>query len=190
MIFSNIILLIFSTKYDISEDSWKFLKKSFEGKIYLDNFCAYIEEVKKNKFEILVFIIHMLCRLCYYLFSVITIRDYTPSHVIILLITGEMQFVFNAEDKTSQTIIYALIMFFVLIMILIFIEIIELNFCGLSENIRKNIDERARTAENMEIFDDNKTNNLDINRDSNQVDGIELNRNKTDNSLNSYILDN
>ena len=189
MIISNIILLLFSTNYDISEGSWKLLKKtSFEDKIYLDNFWAYIEEIKANKFEILVFIIHMLCRLCYYLFSVITIRDYTPSHVIILLIIGEMQFVFNDGDDIGQIIIDAAIMFFVLIMILIFIEIIELNFCGLSENIRKNIDERARKAENMELYD-NRTNDLDISCDSNKEDGIELKKTKTENSLNSYNSD-
>ena len=45
MIFSNIILLIFSTKYDISEDSWNLLKKnSFEGKIYLDNFVLILKK--------------------------------------------------------------------------------------------------------------------------------------------------
>lgn len=99
-----------------------------------------------------------------------------------------MQFVFNDGDDIGQIIIDAAIMFFVLIMILIFIEIIELNFCGLSENIRKNIDERARKAENMELYD-NRTNDLDISCDSNKEDGIELKKTKTENSLNSYNSD-
>ena len=39
-------------------------------------------------------------------------------------------------------------------MILVFIELIELNFCGLSENTNKNIEARAK----IDVLDDNEDN--------------------------------
>ena len=46
-------------------------------------------------------------------------------------------------------------------MILIFIEIIELNFCGLSHNTKKNIELRASQDSNITIKDDEKGKSLE-----------------------------
>ena len=55
-------------------------------------------------------------------------------------------------------------------MILIFCEIIELNFCGLEKNTKKNIMERTKLAEYQDSKEDEQTN------DSFEIsDGLELN---------------
>ena len=77
----------------------------------------------------------MLCRLFIIYFMLLLLET---SRVVISLIIGEMQFIFNNKDNVINIIRKTLIMFFVLIMIFIFIEIIELSFRGLSKDIKKN----------------------------------------------------
>ena len=181
MAISYSILLVFTTKYDISKDSWSLLKLNFyNGKNYIDNFYLYIDEVKSNRTEIIIFIVHMFCRLFYYLFSVITIKYYTPSHIVILLIMGEVQFAFSEERRIFRLILLGLTIFIVLIMILVFTEIIELNFCDLSKNIKKNIEERAILKDSDQIFDESMA-KCDITNDSNEFEeGYELGSRTTD----------
>lgn len=119
----------------------------YNENIYLDNFSQYYKKLNSN--EIIAFIINMLSRGIFNLFSLITIKDYTPSHVIFLLILGEMQTAFELKDLWILviTIIFYIIIFF---MTLIFTEIIELNFLGLEENTKKNIQLRVFQNENNE----------------------------------------
>ena len=146
----NIAFLIYSSNIIISEDSYliDICKYTVYNKnIYLDNFSQYYKKLNSN--EIIAFIINMLSRGIFNLFSLITIKDYTPSHVIFLLILGEMQTAFELKDLWILviTIIFYIIIFF---MTLIFTEIIELNFLGLEENTKKNIQLRVSQNENNE----------------------------------------
>ena len=61
-----------------------------------------------------------------------------------------MQFIFNTKDNVINIIRKTVIMFFVLIIIFIFIEIIEFSFRGLSKDIKKN--ERKIKEEYMKIM--------------------------------------
>ena len=117
-----------------------------------DNFYDYIDELKELvsiKWEIILLIISMLSRLFFKLFGLITIHIYTSSHIILLFIIGESIFLF--WDFKEYNILYLNIFLFVLLlfMFLVFTEIIELNFCGLQKDIKRNIKERAFTETSL-----------------------------------------
>ena len=64
---------------------------------YIDNYFIYINNIDLK--EILLFIISLFGRLIFLLFGFITVDYFTPSHIILLLIIGEIAFVFNDEHN-------------------------------------------------------------------------------------------
>ena len=163
----NIIFLFIATNMPIPFEKVLFFSELFKvsqynGKYYFDNFYLYIQDLKF--IEVLLFIVHMIARASFNLFSHITIKHYTSSHVILILIFGEMILCFK-EDNINDILIKVAIFFVELIMILIFCEIIELNFCGFEKNTRKNIKERASSN----TLDENK----DIESEA-SLDGFEV----------------
>ena len=126
----NIISLSIATNISIPLEKYYYYFKlckttEYKGEFYLDNFYKYIDEL--DFFEALLFIVHMIARASFNLFSHITIKYYTSSHVILILILGE--FFLSFREKTTKDILISFSIFFVeLFMILIFCEIIELNF--------------------------------------------------------------
>lgn len=96
----------------------------------------------------------------------LTINNYTVCHAFLLLQNKEITSNISNELKSKKGFIFVgllllthLIEFFV---ILVFLEIIELNFCNLDENIRRNIKDRAdrETRGSIKDIDDNL---IDIN---------------------------
>jgi hypothetical protein len=165
LIINTILLTIFS---HIEMKNEKYQNIEYMGKKYLDNFYQFTEGI--NIKIILVFIVSMICRLSFNLFSIITVKNYTPSHIALILLIGEITFIFNSEIdwKFFAKIIILIILAFSL---LVFTEIIELNFCGLQKYTRKSIAERA----------DNASGKSD---DSNEVDGLEIHSNGSSNGSN------
>ena len=107
----------------------------YDGKIYLDNFYAYWKLFKG--LEILAFVVQMISRALFNVFGYIIAKDFTPSHVIFLLMIGEILLAF--KEKFDGTKVASLFIILVeIFMLLIFTEIIEINFCG-SNIIRKKI---------------------------------------------------
>jgi hypothetical protein len=140
LIIFTTLLIIFTNK-EIKNP--KYQKIEFKGKKYLDNFYEYIDDIYFKK--ILVFIIIMICRLLFNLFSHITVKCFTPSHVALILLIGEITFIFQGQGDNPYKFYGNIIIFIIcLFMLLIYTEIIELNFFGLSKNTRKNIGNRAR----------------------------------------------
>ena len=168
----NIIFLIISTNISLADDfkyNNLFTITEYKGKKYLDNFYAYFE--KLNFIEISLFIVSMFGRLLYNLFSHITIKYFTSSHIFLILIMGELSaFDFRNKNKDGRFIVSIIIFIIEFLMILIFCEIIELNFCGLEKNTKKNILQRTILAE----YEDN--NEDELTNDSIEIsDGLELN---------------
>jgi len=169
----NIALLIFYTKNDISKDDYKFINKekiNYNSKLYLDNFYDYYE--KLNFVEIILFIISSLSRLLFNLFGLFTIKIYTPSHIIILLIIGEISFIFE-DDLKWQLFLNIFVILIILFMFLIFTEIIELNFWGLEVYTKKNIANRA-LLDKIDNIDDDKDNSDEDENDVHEDNGKEL----------------
>ena len=106
----------------------------------------------------------MLGRVFFNLLSHFTIKHFTSSHVILLLIMGEISLEWG-EKSTLDIVSYSIIFIIEFLMLLIFCEIIELNFWGLSDNTRKNIKKRAGEVD-FEEFESNESMEID--------DGMEL----------------
>ena len=168
----NIIFLIISTNIQLADDfkyNSLFTITEYKGKKYLDNFYSYFD--KLNVIEVSLFIVSMIGRLLFNLFSHITIKYFTSSHVFLILIMGEMSSIDFRDRNKDVRFIFSIIIFIIeFLMILIFCEIIELNFCGLEKNTKKNIMERTKLAEYQDSNEDEQTN------DSIEIsDGLELN---------------
>ena len=114
----------------------------------LDKFNEYYQNL--NTREIIIFIATMICRWFFNIFGLITVKVYTPSHIVLILIFGEIAFAFfgNYSWKIYPSIAILIIILF---MLLVFTEIIELHFCGLQYDTKKNISDRALSQEMDEV---------------------------------------
>ena len=159
----NIILATIFTHVEITKGSTttKIIRTfEYNNITYIDNFYEFYHSI--DSYEVIMFCISLTNRLIFNLFSLITNKYYTPCHIILLLIIGECQFAFETEED-SELILPSISYFIIFFMILIYLEIIELNFCGLQENLKRNIDERAKIKEKEE---DGSSLNTDVKRGS------------------------
>ena len=172
----NVIFLSIATNVEINKESkiLEIVKNSKYGeKIYIDNFFAYLNDFEGK--EILMFIITMLSRWIFNLFSLIVVKYYTSSHVILLLILGEVQNAFFDIDGFYIQIIAVVIYIFLLFLLFVFTEIIILNFWGLDVNTKDRIAERALLAGVEENLVSDDRSNRDSNSNIEVDEGIEFN---------------
>ena len=146
----------------------------------LDDYSEYYDLLDKK--EIIIFLLLMIARWFFNLFGFITVKKYTPSHIVLILIIEEIAFAFSSKNnwKLYSTIIIFIILFF---MLLVFTEIIELNFWGLKNDTKKNILERVKLHEMSETSDnysdyseENERKDSSIGNLSNNNRDTELNR--------------
>ena len=81
-----------------------------------------------------------------HLMNLITINSFTAFHLILVVTLGELingLFDHIQNFKLFEFIINIVVSVFQIIGVLVFIEAIELNFCGLNRNLKKNIMFRA-----------------------------------------------
>ena len=145
---ASVICLIVFTKYDIGENN---------------NFNDY----KIDAQEIIVLILSSISQLIVNLFCLMNIKHYTVFHIFIILIFSEGNFYrLSSWRLYLNLLIYA----FMLFIILIFNEIIELNCCGLQLYTKKNIIERSNSEYIIQTddFDDLADENIDDNDDNNE----------------------
>ena len=69
-----------------------------------------------------------------------TNKNNTPCHIFIIFVFGQLGYY---VDFSKTSIILIICFIFILFVTLVFNEIIEINFCGLSDNTRQNITKRA-----------------------------------------------
>jgi len=113
---------------------------TFEYKEYFDNF---------NGKELLVVLGLMITQFGIYMSLFIIDKKDTPCHIFIVFVFGQLAYYYKLTEISIVSIIcLILILFFSLI----FNEIIELNFLGLSQNTRKNIIKRANTEVEGALF--------------------------------------
>ena len=124
------------------------------GKI--DNFWDYYEQLDKT--EILVFIFLVIINFIYTSIIYIIIDIFSPFHIFILNILSEVMTSFlNINEIDIKISIFAIILLiFSMIMSLIFIEVIELNFCDISKMTKRNIHLRAKLEKNLSIENNEK----------------------------------
>ena len=101
---------------------------------HLDNYKDYFD--KFNVKELLVLIGFIITQLGIYVGALFTNRNNTPCHIFIIYVFGQLAYYMDFSANSIAVIICTI---FILFMSLLFNEIIEFNFCGLSENTKKNI---------------------------------------------------
>ena len=109
-------------------------------------FGLYNYEEYFNSFdwmELLVVLAVLITQLVMGLCVLNTNKYYSPCHVFIIFVFGQFANYINLSEKYSIIIIICLL--FMLFFSLIFNEIIEINFWGLSFNTRRKIIERAKS---------------------------------------------
>jgi hypothetical protein len=109
--------------------------------------------------DLLLYIVFIFMKFIYNLCNLLTVKNTTECHFLIIIIFGELANYINdfmefKKGNKSKIIIIITSLGFCLIffMTLIFIEIFELNFFGLQLNTKKNIAKRAALED--EILDD------------------------------------
>ena len=143
IIILNLILACILSFIEIPKNSGAlkvFNHLEYKGKIYIDKIKEYLE-IFDGK-ELLSFLVNVIYKVIFNLCCLLTINYFTPAHVIIILFFGEMESFVSAVWK-GNSILSIFIFIFLLFFILVFTEIIELNFFGISSNTKKNIRNRA-----------------------------------------------
>ena len=114
-----------------------------------------------NITESLVLLGFMITQLGIYLCALITNKQNSPCHIFIIYVFGQLGYYM---DFSSHSIIVIICLIFILFFSLIFNEIIEINFWGLSDNTKRKIIYRAEsdnlTMEKTFTVDDNEDNLL------------------------------
>jgi hypothetical protein len=125
----------------------------------LDDLDAYFSNF--NLTEILVMIGLLITQLGLYLYTLMTIRNFTPCHVFTILVFGQLA---NYLDFSTVYIVLIICFVFILFISLIFNEIIEIIFWGLSGNTKKNIIARSET-EDTNLEKNYRMNSIDENEE-------------------------
>ena len=88
------------------------------------------------------FFINMIFQFFYFLLRILTLVYFTPTHLLICLSLSKFIIVLiHQKDQIKYlSIIPFLVQFFSL---MIYLEIIELNFCSLNRNTKRNIQQRV-----------------------------------------------
>ena len=129
---------------------------------HIDDFSVFKE--KANAKEIFILIAWVIIYFLYMLIFFKTIEIFNPFYLYFSIILSEyIVFFISIEDYAIWQIICSiLLMLLCTFMILVFVEIIELNFCGLSKMTKENIELRARL--DSIVGDENDINDIkDIN---------------------------
>ena len=118
----------------------------------LDNYYEFIKQIDTNEIHILFYLTSIQFLL--YTVQIIIIDLFSPFHVFLLKIITEFILFFGFYENINiwESILIIFCIFICIFMILVFIEIIELNFLGLSTMTKKNIELRAQ----LDIKDDDK----------------------------------
>ena len=133
------------------------------NKYYIDNIFTLF----RDGLDIIDIIRLILLSLTYGIFSSLInkiIYDFTIYHIFIPFFVEKfiMEIIVQIKNRSIFNIIFLILCFlFEIIMIFIFLEIIELNFCGLNKNLKKNIKLRALIESPLEIenYNDDKVDN-------------------------------
>ena len=124
---------------------------------FIDNFFHFIDNID-NK-EIGIIVAWIVAYFIYMLIFYKTIEIFNQFYLYFSILISEyiVFFIEISNYEVWQIIVSVFLMVICSFMILVFVEIIELNFCGISDMIKKNIELRAR-ADSMS----SKNNDINI----------------------------
>ena len=137
----------------------------------IDNYDEYFDNF--NSTELLVMLGSIFSTLFLTLCILFTVKNNSPNHVFIIFVLGQFSYYINLE---KYSVIVYICLSLLLLFSFIFNEIIEINFCGLSQNTKRNISSRANDeSDSLYLRDESRESIL---KDS-ELEGyqIELNAN-------------
>ena len=111
----------------------------------IDNFWDFINELDHT--EINVFIFLTIIQFILYSIEIIIVDMFSPTHILLIYTIKDFLIVFIYLDEELPPMLYVVFCIGIgccILMILVFTEIVELNFLGLSKMTKKNIEFRAR----------------------------------------------
>jgi hypothetical protein len=133
--------------------------KDNEGTIYYDNWDNYYVSGKNMSVRLIIIVLGLLAYFANKYYMILIIKNYTPIHVIFafpiqffiqkifLLIFSALFFreqLFPESEQVKKFLLDESGDIGSIIGFLIYLEIIELNFCGFNFNLKKNIIERGK----------------------------------------------
>ena len=132
----------------------------YNEKLYYDNFFNYYESYKNMLVRLIIIVLGLLTYFGYVYFYTFIIKYYTPIHVIFFLpiqyfIEKTFLLIFtaifytdlllsNGENLSRRFLADIFGDIGSIIGFLIYLEVIELNFCGLNFNLKNNIIKRGK----------------------------------------------
>lgn len=136
-----------------------FMLDEEQKKSFLDSF---------NNIGLLIsrFIISIILQFFFALLILLTLAYFSPSHMLICICISKL--IVSLIGNQSKIKYFSIIPFaFQFFCLMVYLEILELNFCGLNINTRRNIEERG---------EDEMISRSSLSRSSTLTDGIEYNK--------------
>lgn len=143
-----IVLLIFN-KIGITIENTK----------YPDNYYEYKYNFDNDDISLIVLVI--IVNFIYNLSILITCDNFTPYHVLIILIIHECYYYLKTDENIILNIFGFFILSIIFFMFLFFIEVLEFNSFDISLNTKKNIGLRADSEISLNFRKSNLSNNTD-----------------------------
>ena len=163
-IINFILLLIIYFIVSFIKCNYYFCYLNFNNNNYFDNIFSVFDKLDINIILLMLFSSILFGLLS--LFNYIIINNYTVCHLSLFTQNGNIITLFNMNNKKNglndSIFIYAvnlIINVLELIFILILVEIIQLNCCGLNKNTKKNI--MKREAEDRALINDEINNSIE-----------------------------
>ena len=150
-----IITLTLCTNIPLSNNIENCKHIKYNDKCYFDNFIVYWDSLDTKQVFIFLFIMMYYTPYFYCFFN--TMKAYTAFHLFIIYIFEEDIFynMIRGKEENALIIVVNAVLFIILFfMILVFTEMVELNFCNLSKNIKRNIANRAESEDDKGIHRD------------------------------------
>lgn len=123
-----------------------FFSLEYDNNYYIDNIISFFSEYSFLK-VVLYFLCHLITSMRYIIFNVI-LKSYTIFHIflsyqIVSFLRDIINIIIANEYDTIFDILIIISFIIEVFASLVFVEIIELNFCDLNKNLKKNIELRA-----------------------------------------------
>ena len=133
-----------------------------KGKNNLDNTLSFIKDFyeyfNKIKLSIIIsqFIVSLILQFIFNIFKFLTIYYFSINHILISYSLSKMANILIAHDSNKE--FYCIILFIIqFLLLMIYLEVIELHFCGLDKNTKKNIQIREREEMDFENLERNNS---------------------------------
>ena len=192
-VFIGIVSLIFNLIASIITTIVEFcLDNDDKYKVYLFNYKYYLEDVDDHVLvEIILIFVFVILNGVYNILQVLTIKYLSPNHVLItyvmLAIYYSILIKFQEIEITTLTFIFSIVFHIICFFALfIFLEIIQLNFCGINKDymlkngLRSDVDKYMQSfssnsdEHDNEIFDDNANNTNQMNDKTSELETFQI----------------